>query len=87
MRELAKLGGTTVPITAALIFNFVVFSMLSGADAQVPGRTGQGLDWQNFQVETSEPKRTIPPASSPSRRAHRRRELASASTAPTGAPR
>jgi hypothetical protein len=51
MRALAKLGGTTVPITAALIFNFVVLSMLSGADAQVPGRTGQGLDWQNLQVE------------------------------------
>ena len=50
MRTLARLG-TTVPITGALIFSFVVLSMLSGADAQVPGRTGQGLDWQNFQVE------------------------------------
>jgi hypothetical protein len=49
---LAKFGMATVLITAALIFSLVMLSMLP-ANAQVRGRTGQGqgLDWQNFQVE------------------------------------
>jgi hypothetical protein len=43
----------TVLITAALIFSLVVLPVLPGANAKVGGRTGQGqgLDWQNFQVE------------------------------------
>ena len=73
-------------ITAASIFSLVVLSALTSADAQVRGRTGQDLNWQNFEVENFETTVDIPPASSRSRRASRRRELASASTAPTGAP-
>jgi hypothetical protein len=50
---LARFGMATALITAAPIFSLVVLSVLPGADAQVRGRTGQGqgLDWQNFQVE------------------------------------
>jgi hypothetical protein len=53
VRALIRFGMATVLITAALIFSLVVLPVLPGANAKVGGRTGQGqgLDWQNFQVE------------------------------------
>ena len=54
MRTLARFGMATVLITAASIFSLVVLSALTSADAQVRGRTGQDLNWQNFEVENFE---------------------------------
>ena len=51
MRTLARFGRATVLITGALIFSLVALAVLPDAAAQVRGRTGQGLDWQSFQVD------------------------------------